>query len=87
MLEATARESALKNLEELSSAWAEITALGPVRERALRLVAVHPLRAADALQLAAALLATGDHPPGHTFVCLDERLRHAAEREGFTAKP
>jgi len=46
--------------------------------RALRLLAVHPLRAADALQLAAALVWFRDHPAGLDFVCLDERLRTAA---------
>ena len=35
--------------------------------KALRLLGVHPLRAADALQLAAALLWTRDHPPRQGF--------------------
>jgi len=54
---------------------------------ALRLLAVHPLRAADAFQLAAALLWTRDHPGGRDFVCLDERLRTAAILEGFQVLP
>jgi hypothetical protein len=78
-----AREKALADLRELSEAWTEVTTIGPVRERALRLLAVHPLRAADAVQLAAALVVTEDRPVGHSFVCNDPRLRTAAEREGF----
>jgi predicted nucleic acid-binding protein len=58
-----------------------------VRRRAARLVSVHPLRAADALQLAAALIWCEEQPHGETFVCLDARLRDAAHREGFDVKP
>lgn len=57
------------------------------RTRALRLLGVHPLRAADALQLAAALLWSRDQPTGRGFVCLDERLRAAAAGEGFEVLP
>ncbi|MHB0981635.1 MAG: PIN domain-containing protein [Thermoleophilia bacterium] len=55
--------------------------------KALRLLGVHPLRAADALQLAAALLWTRDRPDGRDFVCLDERLRTVAAVEGFQVLP
>ena len=58
-----------------------------VGERAGRLVAAHPLRAGDALQLAAALVWCNDAPQGDAFVCLDGRLREAARREGFTVLP
>jgi uncharacterized protein len=58
-----------------------------VRRRAARLIAVHPLRAADALQLAAALLWAEEQPHGETFVSVDARLRDAAAREGFTLIP
>ncbi len=54
-----------------------------VRRRAGRLVAVHPLRAADALQLSAALLWAEDHPQSEILVTLDGRLGEAASREGF----
>lgn len=82
-LTADAREKALAGLRELGEAWTEVAAIGPVRERALRLLAVHSLRAADAVQLAAALVVAEDHPAGHSFVSMDGRLRAAAEREGF----
>ena len=58
-----------------------------LRHRAGRLVAVHPLRAADALQLAAALIWCEDQPQSETFVSLDDRLRSAATREGFAVAP
>jgi len=58
-----------------------------IRKRAGRLLAVHPLRAADALQLAAALVWCESEPSGEQFVCLDERLRDAALAEGFTVRP
>lgn len=58
-----------------------------VRRRAARLVSVHPLRAADAQQLAAALIWCEEQPHGETFVCLDLRLRDAAHREGFDIRP
>ena len=58
-----------------------------LRDRAGRLVAAHPLRAADAFQLAAALTWCDNTPSGESFVCLDDRLREAARREGFAVLP
>ena len=58
-----------------------------VRRRAARLLAFHPLRAADALQLAAALVWCEEQPHGEGFVSLDGRLRDAAAREGFAVHP
>jgi uncharacterized protein len=77
--------AAARRLTRLAVRWTEIDALIPVRERAERLLRVHPLRAADALQLAAALLAVGDQPRGRGFVTLDDALLLAADREGFDA--
>ena len=82
-----ARLRAIAALGELSDAWTEIHAVAPVCERALRLLASHPLRAADAMQLAAALVAVSDRPRGHDFVCTDRRLSEAALREGFRILP
>ncbi|MBA2251932.1 MAG: hypothetical protein H0W13_04380, partial [Nitrospirales bacterium] len=50
-------------------------------------VLLHPLRAADSLQLAAALVWANRQAVGHHFVCLDQRLREAAHREGFVLLP
>ncbi len=60
---------------------------GSLRDRASHLVAVHPLSAADALQLAAALLSSEETPRGEVLVTLDDRLRTAAQAEGFTVLP
>ena len=65
----------------------EIWSVNLVRSRSLRLVNTHPLRAADALQLAAAIVASGERPEALPFVCLDDRLREAARREGFPVLP
>jgi hypothetical protein len=48
---------------------------------------VHPLRGADALQLAAALIWRAARQGPHEFACLDQRLRDAASREGFVLAP
>jgi predicted nucleic acid-binding protein len=58
-----------------------------LRDRAGRLVVTYPLRAADALQLAAALAWCDGVSDGESFVSLDERLREAARREGFAILP
>jgi len=51
--------------------------------------AVHPLRAADALQLAAALVACDERPDVLAFVTLDDRIAEAAstERDASRATP
>ncbi len=66
----------------LSASWFEVQPGGLVRSQALRLLRLHPLRAVDALQLAAAIEWAGS-PPEAEFVSFDERLSSAAEREGF----
>jgi uncharacterized protein len=50
-------------------------------------LATHALRAAEALQVAAALTWCDESPRGERFVCLDERLKQAARREGFDVLP
>lgn len=71
----------------LADYWREIGDVERVRARSLRLLSVHALRAGDSLQLAAALVACEDRPEGLPFVCLDDRLRDAARREGFPVLP
>ncbi len=71
-------------LQRLSGAWREVEPSERLRSRAVRLLGVHPLRAADALQLAAALVAAEEDPTVLDFVCGDARLSEAARREGFT---
>lgn len=86
-LKRSQKRQAERLLEQLASAWSEVQSTLALRERALRLLAPHDLRAADALQLAAALVWAEERPAGRVFVCLDFRLRECAEREGFTVLP
>ncbi len=73
-------------LHDYAAAAVEIEPRPEVRSKALRMLKDHPLRAADALQLAAAV--TGRDALGPLeFVCLDERLRAAAAAEGLTVLP
>lgn len=76
-------QEAFRRISLLERAWTEVDGVRPVRARAERLLAVHPLRAADALQLAAALVLTGERPTGYRFVTRDDRLAAAARAEGF----
>lgn len=76
-------QAAAGRLEVLERAWVEVHDARQVRQRAKRLLEVHPLRAADALQLAAALVASREQPVGVGFITLDEVLAEAAAREGF----
>ena len=70
-------------LHALAASWEEVTPGEQVRKLAQRMLRVHPLRAADALQLAAAAIAADSDPPSLEFVSLDERLLQAARLEGF----
>jgi predicted nucleic acid-binding protein len=74
-------------LSAIGTAWSEVQPTETVRLRAERLLSIHPLRAADALQLAAALLWAQETPRGLEFVCLDQNLREAALKEGFSIQP
>lgn len=75
---------AYARLDALAAAWHEIQPTPTLRRAAARLLRVHPLRAADALQLAAALNASEGDSRALSFVTLDQRLAQAAAREGFT---
>lgn len=83
-LDQEAMVAAVTRLRELQKAWHEVEPTELVRERAERLLRVHPLRAADSLQLAAAVVAADNRPSQLGIVCNDDRLTEAAQREGFT---
>ena len=74
----------LSRLNALLQVWYEVQPSRRVKAVAQRLLRVHPLRAADSLQLASALVASEDDPTSLGFVCFDARLNQAAAREGFT---
>jgi len=74
---------ALKRLGRLAAGWHEIDPSDGIREAAVRFLRVHPLRAADALQLAAAFFAAERRPASLEVITLDDRLGSAARKEGF----
>ena len=74
---------ALQRLHKLSAGWHEVDPSDEIRETAARFLRVHALRAADALQLAAAFAAAERRPASLEIVTLDERLANAARKEGF----
>ncbi len=76
-------DDALLRLDHLAEGWIEVEPVDGVRTLARRLLRVHALRAADALQLAAALSACEHDPRRMPFLSADERLSTAARLEGF----
>jgi predicted nucleic acid-binding protein len=74
---------AMSQLRELAGKWHEVLPSERVRTTAQRLLRVHALRAADSLQLAAAIVAAEGDPASLELVCLDARMNDAASREGF----
>lgn len=70
-------------LNLLQRAWSEVISVEKVRDRSFRLLEMHSLRAADALQLGAALVVSEEEPRAMSFLTFDQRLREAAAKEGF----
>lgn len=77
------RSEALLRAERIAADAHEVLDLPAVRVRGVPILARHSLRAADAAQLAAALLVADPDPASLTMVVLDRRLAAAAEREGL----
>ncbi len=77
------RDGALSRLALLTQGWREILPDDALRNIAGRLLDTYSLRAADSLQLAAALIWCQQRPEGKTFICGDRRLSEAAESAGF----
>jgi hypothetical protein len=80
-------DRALGRLAALSRRWVEVQPVDRLRPLAAELLSRHPLRAADALQLGAAVLWAGDRPRNRVFVTFDDRLGRAAAAEGFSVHP
>jgi len=70
----------------LADAWFVIQPSDALRAQATQFVDRYDLRAADALQLAAALEWCQDIPQGRVFLTADQKLREAAVLTGFDAK-
>lgn len=83
-LDARSMTLALQRLTQLAAGWHEIDPSDEIRETAARFLRVHPLRAADALQLAAAFAAAERRPTSLDLVTLDDRLANAARKEAFS---
>lgn len=81
------RREILDRLASFAATWDEIDDVLSVRSRAIRVLARHPLRSADAGQLGAALLIQEQLNETLDFVCLDSRLGNAAELEGLHVMP
>ncbi|OFW26745.1 MAG: hypothetical protein A3H97_00665 [Acidobacteria bacterium RIFCSPLOWO2_02_FULL_65_29] len=84
LLDETAATQAFQRLKQLAAGWHEVDPSDTVREAAVRFLRVHPLRAADSLQLAAAFMAAERRPASLEVITLDDRLGAAARKEGFT---
>ncbi|NLF24305.1 MAG: type II toxin-antitoxin system VapC family toxin [Deltaproteobacteria bacterium] len=80
----TAEEGAaiIGRLNQIRETWREIQPGQRLKQIAERVLRLHPLRAQDAQQLAACLIANQDH--AMVFVTLDKRLAMAAHKEGVT---
>lgn len=74
-------------LNTIVTEWTEIQPTEELRRSSIQLLRHHPLRAADALQLAAAHLWAAGRPEGNAIICIDHRLRDAALLEGFVVLP
>jgi predicted nucleic acid-binding protein len=84
LLDQPAVTQAFGRLKTLAAGWHEVDPSDAVREAAVRFMRVHPLRATDSLQLAAAFMAAERRPSSLELITRDERLGAAARKEGFT---
>ena len=80
-------DQARQAILRLAVDWSEVQPSYQVRDAVGRVLLLHPLRGADALHLAAALVWADGRAARHHFVSLDKRLREAAQREGFEVLP
>jgi uncharacterized protein len=83
-LNAVEKQGARARLDLLSRGWREILPGDPLRDLATQLLDTHELRAADSLQLAAALIWCQQRPARRAFVCGDDRLAKSAVSAGFS---
>jgi predicted nucleic acid-binding protein len=80
-------DRALGRLGALSRRWIEVQPVDRLRSLSTELLSRHPVRAADALQLSAAVIWAGDRPRNRGFITFDEKLGRAAAAEGFSVHP
>lgn len=87
ILDSKQEQEIRRRLLEVKRHWTEILPGNDLKALAHQLLLLHPLSAADAMQLAAALVWADKLPAGHRFACLDARLIEAAGKEGFEIRP
>jgi predicted nucleic acid-binding protein len=85
--DAEQHSTAGETFAELTRSWSEIGDINVVRGIALDLLSRHVLRAADAIQLATAVVAAGSNRVPLAFITLDLDLAIAARAEGFAVLP
>jgi len=78
------KTGAVARLQLLSRSWSEILPNDELREEATRALDQYLLRAADSLQIAAALIWCEGRSSRRSFICADRRLATAAEAAGFS---
>jgi predicted nucleic acid-binding protein len=77
------RQGAVARLQVFKTTWAEILPGDDLRDLAERLLGQYVLRAADSVQLAAALTWCGQYSAKKAFLSADRRLCEAAASAGF----
>lgn len=85
-ISAQKRSKAENRLEILEKVWTEIEPESRIKELARTFPAIYELKAADSLQLAAALVWCKEIPKNKDFVSGDTKLLKAAENIGFTIR-
>lgn len=75
--------ASIARMRRALTSWTGVEASDDVREQSIRLLRVHQLRAADAIQIAAAIVAAEFQPSTLEFVTLDRNQGAAADKEGF----
>ena len=80
-------QSSIRRWQRLVERFQDVAPSDRVRETAERLLVDHQLRAADSLQLAAAIVLRQNAVEPFDFVTLDTRLGQAATAEGFRVLP
>ena len=86
-MESADERAAHNALRALIQVWTEMRPSDALRSMSECLFAIHPLRTAGAIQLAAAILWRQELPTEQRFVSLDHRLCDVGYREGFTVLP
>ena len=80
-------QEAVNRLDQAMQDWHQVEPADELKRLARRLLRLHDLSAADALQLSAAVSASEGRSETFELVTLDGRLALAAEREGFPVLP